>query len=113
MMRKAPAREYVEATIRLPSDAIVAARPATVTQRTCLEHFGLSKRDYLRLVARGAFPVHAEGMLRIARYGDVERYLTESAAPRRRQRVDPKKPRASDPLAGFDAAAALRRAGFR
>jgi len=98
---------------------IVAAPPATVTQRTCLELFGLSKNDYLRL-AGAAFPVKAEGKLRIARYADVEGYLTSGATLRQRairalppRPVPPSKVTAPGSLVNFDPAVALLKAGFR
>jgi hypothetical protein len=92
---------------------IVAPPPATVSQRTCLEHFGIGKHDFLRMVARGAFVVKVEGQLRIARYADVEAYLTtgaKAAAPAPRK-VAGKPP--SDPLAGMDIKGILHKAGFR
>jgi hypothetical protein len=99
--------------------SIVAPPPATVTQRTCLEHFGIARRDFLKFAAEGAFPVSVKGKLRIARYGDVESFLmngaTTRATPRRKhQKKDaPSTLEPSDSIAGFDAAAALRKAGFR
>lgn len=89
---------------------IVAPYPATVTQRTCLEWFGIAKADYLRLVAKGAFPVKPEGQLRIARFEDVEAYLT-AGTPKRAKAV----PRGAtvDPVEAFDSKAFLHKAGFR
>lgn len=96
---------------------IVAPPPATVTQRNCFEHFGISKSDYLRMVADGAFPVRPDGQLRIAAYDDVKAYLTTGAATTRRrargQKEAPSKPDPNDLTPGFDATAALRKAGFR
>ena len=87
---------------------IVAPYPATVSQRNCLEWFGLTRADYLRLVGRGAFPVKREGKLRIARFVDVEAYLTNGAASH-----EPPPPKPRDPVANFDVAGALHKAGFR
>jgi hypothetical protein len=97
---------------------IFAAPPATVTQRTCLEHFGIAPSDYLRL-AGVAFPVKAEGKLRVARYADVERYLTEGATLRpKRVRAaappaEPKKRGPLDAVEAMDSSVVLRRLGFR
>jgi hypothetical protein len=93
---------------------IVAPPPATVSQRTCLEHFGISKADYLRLVAKGAFPVRDEGQLRIAKYGDVEAYLTTGARARAVAVAPAPGPAKSrDPLAAMDIKGILHKAGFR
>ena len=102
------ARRVVE-DVHVPVQ-IVAAPPATVTQRTCLDLFGLSKNDYLRL-AGTAFPVKMEGKLRVARYADVESYLTTGAAWRGGPRPKPTKP--VDPVEAFDVDGALHKAGFR
>jgi hypothetical protein len=79
-----PRRVLEEVLIPL---TIVAAPPMTITQRNCLDMCGLSKEDYLKLVAEGAFPVKEKGKLRIADYNDVKRYLTSGAEER------PAKPR--------------------
>lgn len=90
---------------------VVAPYPATVSQRTCLEWFGLTKADYLRLAGRGAFAVHAEGQLRIARFQDVEAYLTGGTSTTRRS-SGPKEPKL-DPVDAFDADAFFHKAGYR
>jgi hypothetical protein len=108
---------------------IVAPPPATVTQRTCLEHFGITPRDYFRFIAEGAFPITEKGKLRIAEYGAVLRYLTDGAAqrtarPRRTHRRRPELPaQPSAPPANeaeiraaldrVDFGAARRKGGFR
>jgi hypothetical protein len=109
---------------------IVAAPPMTITQRNCLEQCGLSKQDYLRLVAAGAFPVKKEGKLRVADYPDVHRYLTsEAKAPAEKARCEkattltaPVPPTKTAPsteeemraaLNQIDFAAVRRKAGFR
>lgn len=96
---------------------LVAPYPVTVTQRTCLEWFGLSKADYLRLVGRGAFPVKAEGQLRIARFVDVETfetYVTSGTTRRRARAIETREPApAVDPVAAVDVDALLYKAGFR
>jgi len=107
-------RRIVE-DIALPIE-IVAPRPVTVTQRNCLDHFGISSSDFLRFVARGAFPVTEKGKLRVARYVDGERFLTEGATlmgPRASRSSQASAPKEVVPLENFDAAAALRKAGFR
>lgn len=73
-------------TVRLPRSAFVsnAPRPATVTQRSCMEHFGISKRDFLRMAGR-RFPVSKIGHLRIARYSDVEAALMHDATMKKRK----------------------------
>jgi hypothetical protein len=89
---------------------VVAPYPATITQRSCFEWFGISKADFLRLVSRGAFPFKAEGQLRIARFADVEAYLTagtEKRSPAPRAEAEP------DPVANFDRAKWLHSKGFR
>lgn len=65
-------------TVQIPASAIVAVapRPATVSQRTCEQHFGLCPRLYLRMAKSGLFPSKVVGRLRIARYEDIEAALT-------------------------------------
>jgi len=96
---------------------IVAAPPATVTQRNCLEHFGIAPRDFLRFVAEGAFPVTIKGKLRVASYVDVLRYLTDDAKVRAKRArsapIEPKKSAPVDPVDALDSEAALRKLGFR
>jgi hypothetical protein len=96
---------------------VVAPYPVTVTQRNCFELFGLSRADYLKLVAAGAFPVRAVKQLRIASFDDVKAYLTRGAEPRPRARRREKEPEGrretGDPIADLDLDAALKKAGFR
>jgi len=105
-----PRRVLEDVIVPVPA-VIVAPYPATVSQRTCLEHFGISKADFLRMASRGAFPVKAEGQLRIARYVDVEAYLTGGAEPRAKPIHRERKP--ADPVKAFDAQAFFDKAGFR
>jgi hypothetical protein len=90
---------------------IVAAPPATVSQRTCLEHFGIGKHDFLRMASRGAFAVKVEGQLRIAKYADVEAYLTGGANVRAKPIHRERKP--ADAVKAYDSQAFFDRAGFR
>jgi len=96
---------------------IVAPPPATVTQRTCLEHFGISPRDYLRFASESAFPVSDKGKLRVARYADVEHYLTDGARVKAKRAhaktPDPKPTTPVDPVEAMDPTVVLRRLGFR
>jgi len=103
--------------IPVPRSAlVVAAPPATITQRNCLEVFGLSRRDYLRL-AGTAFPVKEEGQLRVARFADVEAYLTSGATLRpkyQRRRPAPTTPPQNQGVTKeLDYTGILRKAGFR
>ncbi len=91
---------------------IIAAPPATISQRTCLEHFGISRNDFLRMASRGAFPVKIDGQLRIARYTDVEAYLTGGAVARAKPLAVPT-PQKRDPVEAFDATAFFHKAGYR
>lgn len=58
---------------------IAAPLPATVSQHTALEHFGIPPKDYMRMARAGAFPTKRLGRLRIASYGTLLEYLTEGA----------------------------------
>lgn len=66
-------------TVEIPLSAIVAVapRPATVSQKTCEQHFGITKTVYLEMARAGRFPTTRVGKLRIARYEDVEAALTK------------------------------------
>jgi hypothetical protein len=96
---------------------IVAPLPATITQHNCGESFGITRDEYLRYIGEGAFPVKEIGKLRVARYADVERYLTEKAEAKRRRRPPSKeKKQAPDPtslIAGFDIKESLRKVAFQ
>jgi hypothetical protein len=74
-------REDDAVSFLIPRGAITVVQrpPTTITQRNCLEVFGLSKEDYLRL-AGVAFPVRVIGKLRVARYEDVEAHLSGDRA---------------------------------
>ena len=58
---------------------VAAPLPATVTQHSVFEHFGVSSRDYMRMARSGAFPTKRLGRLRVASYGALLEYLTEGA----------------------------------
>lgn len=119
----AKGRRIVEEQVMVPVPRAlltVAAPPATVTQKTSLLVFGLPPRKYLELAASGNFPVKVEGKLRVARYADVEAYLTAGAAtrgtpaPPGRAAAKPPPPEpqppAGPPPGGIEWA--VRRAGF-
>ena len=63
--------------------------PITVDQRTCEQHIGISRRQYLEACRAGAFPYRVESKRRVALTADVERYWTRdlSTDERRRARV--------------------------
>lgn len=67
------ARRRVLEEVLIPA-TIVAAPPATVTQRNCLELFGLSKKDFLK-AAGVAFPVKRIGQLRVALFEHVDAWV--------------------------------------
>ncbi len=73
-------------TLRVPRDAfvVVAPEPATVTQRTVEQHFGIPPRLYKRMVREGLFPVKRLGHLILAAYADVKRAVTEGATSQAR-----------------------------
>jgi hypothetical protein len=68
-------------TLRVPRGAFVIKPPppATVTQRTVEQHFGLSARRFRAMARDGRFPVKRIGVLLFAVYDDVYRALTEGA----------------------------------
>lgn len=67
------------ATVPRSFFTIAAPVPATVTQHSVFDHFGVPPRDYLRLARAGAFPTKRLGRLRAARYDAMLEYLTEGA----------------------------------
>lgn len=71
-------------TLRVPKNAfvLVAPEPATVTQRTVDQHFGIPPTTYKRMVRDGFFPTKRIGRLIVASYDDVKRALTEGAVAR-------------------------------
>jgi hypothetical protein len=73
-------------TLKVPRKlfVVVAPPPATVTQRTVTQHFGIPPRVYLDLVRDGRIAVTKLGQLRVAAYEDVRRVLTEGAEARAR-----------------------------
>lgn len=72
--------------LRIPRSAfvIVAPEPATVTQKTAEQHFGIPARLYKEMVRDGLFPTKRIGRLIFAAYEDVKRAVTEGAVARRR-----------------------------
>lgn len=58
---------------------VAAPLPATVTQHSVFEHFGVPPKDYMRLARTGAFPTKRLGRLRVASYATLLEYLTEGA----------------------------------
>lgn len=100
-------------TIAIPRSAltVVAAPPATVTQRNCLEEFGISHDDYLKMAGR-KFPVTKHGKLRVARYADVEAALTSGLETRSRRRPAPE-PEAEPSVKTLDLVPALLSLGFK
>lgn len=73
--------EEIEIPIRVPRALFVqvAAPPATVTQRTAEQHFGIPRRMFLDMVRAGRFPAKRIGKLLFASYKDVRRVVTEGA----------------------------------
>ena len=70
--------------LRVPKTAfvVVAPEPATVTQRTVEQHFGIPPRLYKSMVRDGLFPTKRIGRLIFAKYEDVKREVTEGAYAR-------------------------------
>lgn len=102
-------------TVSLPRSAftVVAAPPATVTQRTCLAHFGISKDDFLKMAGK-LFPVSRptpHSKLRIARYEDVAAALTSRLETKSRRRP-PAAPPEEPPVKSLDLVPALLSLGF-
>jgi len=65
-------------TLTIPREAltVVAPPPVFVHQRNVAAVVGLPAAQYLALCRRGAWPVVAEGKLRLARREEVVAYLT-------------------------------------
>ncbi len=100
-------------TLRVPRTAfvVVAPEPATVTQRTAEQHFGIPPRLYKELVRNGQFPTKRIGRLVFAAYDDVKRAVTEGAStharvPRAAVSTE-KKPDADAPMSIEEAASYL------
>lgn len=119
-------RVVVEETIMVPvprAALTVAAPPSTVSQRTSLAVFGLPPKHFLRLAHDGAFAVKIVGKLRVAKYADVEAYLTSGAMVRRRAKgaspapasagQTPNRTPTQSPRDPTILDAALRRMGYR
>ena len=81
---KADLDDDVAVTIRIPKSlfVMVAPPPATVTQRTVEQHFGITPRSYKSMVRDGMFPVKKIGKTIFASYEDVKRVVTEGAVAR-------------------------------
>lgn len=75
-------------TANVPQSLFTTALPppATVTQHSVFEHFGIPPKDYLRLAREGAFPTSRRGRLRIARYDVLLERLTDDAKAETRYR---------------------------
>lgn len=111
--RRGDADDIVVVSLPRSAFTLVAPPPATVTQRTCLAHFGISKDDFLKMAAAGDFPITRRGQLRIARYADVEAALTKGAEPVRRRRGSAAPTPAETDSPDPQAAKILDRLGFR
>lgn len=74
--------DEITIVLRVPKSAFttIAPVPATVTQHTVEQHFGIPKRAYVRMIKDGLFPFKKMGRLKIAMYEDVRRVATEGAA---------------------------------
>jgi hypothetical protein len=77
-------------TLRVPRSAftIIAPPPATVTQRTVEQHFGVPPRLYKEMARDGLFPTKKIGRLIFATYEDIRRVLAEGAVARVRLNKD-------------------------
>lgn len=58
---------------------VAAPVPATITQHSVFEHFGVPAKDYMRLARAGGFPTKRLGRLRVVSYDALLEYLTEGA----------------------------------
>lgn len=110
-MGKREAEDVVTVTLPRSAFTVVAAPPATVTQRTCLSLFGISRDDFLKMAGR-KFPVTKHGKLRVARYVDVEAALTEGLETRSRRRPAAPLPE-EPPVRSLDLVPALLSLGFQ
>jgi hypothetical protein len=83
-MRDADDQYEFPLTLRVPKTALVlvSPAPATVTQRTAEQHFGIPRRAFLRMVRDGLFPAKRVSQLVFAAYEDVRRAVTEGAVAR-------------------------------
>lgn len=67
-------------TLRVPKSAfVVPTPPATVTQRTAEQHFGIPSRAYRKMIRDGLFPARKIGRLLFAAYDDVKLAVTTGA----------------------------------
>lgn len=111
-----PPEDLVTVTIPRSALTVVSPPPATVTQRNCFEHFGISKDDYLKMAGK-LFPVSRptpHSKLRVARYADVEAALTEGLSTRSRRRsCTPVEPPEEPPVKSLDLVPALLSLGFQ
>lgn len=85
-MNELPTQLEFPLTLRVPRSAfvVVAPEPATVTQKTVQNHFGLPPTMFKQLVRDGLIPAKRVGRLIFASYDDVRRVLTEGAAAKAR-----------------------------
>jgi len=75
----------VPVTFNLPREAFVqfAPPPATVTQHSVEQHFGIPVANFKRMAREGLFPTKRVGRLIFAKYGDVLAAVTEGAEAQR------------------------------
>ena len=87
-MKTLPEHFEFPLTLRVPKSAfvVVAPEPATVTQHTAEQHFGIPVRTYKKMVLDGLFPTKRMGRLIFASYDDVRRAVTEGAVAQDRVR---------------------------
>ena len=73
-------------TLRVPRSTfvLVAAPPATVTQKTAEAHFGIPERAFKTMARDGLFPVKRIGRLLFASYDSVRNAVTQGAEQRAR-----------------------------
>ena len=85
-MKSLPEHFEFPLTLRVPRSAftIVAPEPATITQHTAEQHFGIPASVYKRMVRDGLFPTKRIGRLIFASYDDVKRAVTEGAVAQER-----------------------------
>jgi hypothetical protein len=85
-METSPDEYEFPLTLRVPRKAfiVVAPPPATVTQRTVEQHFGMPPRAFKRIVRDGLLPSKRVGRLIFVTYDDVRRVVTEGAVARER-----------------------------
>jgi hypothetical protein len=70
--------------VRKSAFVMVAPPPATVTQRTVEQHFGVTPRMFKQMVRDGMLPAKRIGHMIFVAYDDVRRVVTEGAEARQR-----------------------------